>query len=57
VTVDDIDALVNVVPANGGVVQFGPEDVFDSGRMMGIQDPAGAQFYLIQKAELDPWIE
>ena len=48
VTVDDIDALVDVVNKNGGGLLFGPEDVFDSGRMMGIQDPGGAALNLWQ---------
>ncbi len=48
VTVDDVDALADVVKANGGTVLYGPEDVFDSGRMMHIQDPAGAALNLWQ---------
>ena len=48
VTVDDIDALVDVVNKNGGGLLFGPEDVFDNGRMMGIQDPGGAALNLWQ---------
>ena len=48
VTVDDVDALVDVVKANGGVVVYGPEDVFDSGRMLHIQDPTGAALNLWQ---------
>ena len=46
VTVDDVDALADVVKANGGTVLYGPADVFDSGRMMMIQDPTGAQLGL-----------
>ena len=48
VSVDDVDALVDVVTANGGVILYGPMDIFDSGRMMVIQDPAGAQLGLWQ---------
>lgn len=48
VTVDDVDALVDVVKANGGNVIYGPEDVFDSGRMLHIQDPTGALLNLWQ---------
>ncbi len=48
VTVDDVDALVDVVKANGGLVVYGPEDVFDSGRMLHIQDPTGALLNLWQ---------
>ena len=48
VTVDNVDALADVVTANGGTVVYGPEDVFDSGRMMHIQDPTGAALNLWQ---------
>jgi len=48
VTVDDVDALVDVLRANGGEVIYGPEDVFDSGRMLHIQDPTGARLNLWQ---------
>lgn len=48
VTVDDVDSLVDVVQENGGTALFGPEDVFDSGRMMGIHDSAGAALNLWQ---------
>ncbi|MCY3779089.1 MAG: VOC family protein [Chloroflexi bacterium] len=48
VTVDDVDALVDAVKANGGTVVYGPEDVFDSGRMLHIQDPTGAALNLWQ---------
>ncbi|MCY4020851.1 MAG: VOC family protein [Chloroflexi bacterium] len=48
VTVDDVDALADVVTAKGGTVVYEPEDVFDSGRMMHIQDPTGAALNLWQ---------
>lgn len=48
VTVDDVDALVDVVNANGGKVSYGPADVFDSGRMLVLQDPTGALLNLWQ---------
>ncbi len=48
VTVEDVDALVDVVTSHGGAVLFGPADVFDSGRMLMIQDPTGAQLGLWQ---------
>ena len=48
VTVDDVDALTALVKANGGTVLYGPEDVFDSGRMLHIQDPTGAALNLWQ---------
>lgn len=48
VTVDDLDALADVVTENGGTVVYEPEDVFDDGRMMHIQDPTGAALNLWQ---------
>ena len=48
VTVDDVDALADVVTASGGTVLYGPGDILDSGRMMQIQDPTGAALGLWQ---------
>ena len=48
VTVDDVDALAEVVRVNGGAVIYGPEDIFDDGRMLHIQDPTGALLNLWQ---------
>ena len=48
VSVDDVDALADVVTANGGTILYGPMDIFDSGRMLHIQDPTGAQLGLWQ---------
>ena len=48
VTVDDVDAMADVVTDNGGTVLFGPEDIFDNGRMIQIQDPTGAGLGLWQ---------
>ena len=48
VTVQDVDALADVVTENGGAIIFGPMDVFDSGRMLHIQDPEGAHLGLWQ---------
>ena len=48
VTVDDVDAMVEKVKANGGTVVAEPFDVFDSGRMMVVQDPTGATVSLWQ---------
>ena len=42
VTVDDVDALAGKVTELGGTVISEPFDVFDSGRMMVLQDPTGA---------------
>jgi hypothetical protein len=42
VTVDDVDSMPAKVTAAGGVVMAAPFDVFDNGRMMVVQDPAGA---------------
>lgn len=48
VSVDDVDALADVVTANGGTILFGPMDVFESGRMLQFTDPTGAQLGLWQ---------
>ena len=48
VSVDDVDSFVDVVTAHGGAIIFGPMDVFDSGRMLQITDPTGAQLGLWQ---------
>ena len=48
VSVDDVDSLADVVTDNGGTILFGPMDIFDSGRMLQIQDPTGAQLGLWQ---------
>ncbi|MDX1993729.1 MAG: VOC family protein [bacterium] len=42
VTVDDLDSLPEKVTAAGGTVIAPPFDVFDTGRMMVVQDPTGA---------------
>ena len=48
VAVDDVDALLPVITANGGTIIYGPMDVFDSGRMAFLADPTGAQLGLWQ---------
>ena len=48
VSVDDVDALAAPVTDNGGTVVAAPFDVFDSGRMMYIQDPTGGRLGLWQ---------
>ena len=48
VAVDDVDALLPVVTANGGQIIYGPMDVFDSGRMAFFMDPEGAALGLWQ---------
>lgn len=48
VTVDEVDPLAEVVTSNGGTIVHGPWDVFDSGRMLHIQDPTGAHLGLWQ---------
>ena len=47
VSVDDVDALTDVVTANGGTILYGPMDIFDSGRMLHIQDPTGGAAWLV----------
>ena len=48
VSVDDVDAMADVVTANGGTIVFGPMDIFDSGRMLQFIDPTGAALGLWQ---------
>lgn len=48
VAVDSVDEATERARGLGGLVLAGPFDVFDSGRMSVIQDPAGALFYLWQ---------
>ena len=48
VTVEDADAMAEAVTANGGTILFGPADVFESGRMVQIQDLTGAALGLWQ---------
>ncbi|MDQ7026398.1 MAG: VOC family protein [Anaerolineae bacterium] len=48
ITVDDVDALAEKVTELGGKVTSPPFDVFESGRMMVIQDPTGANVSLWQ---------
>jgi predicted enzyme related to lactoylglutathione lyase len=43
-TVPDADAAAETVRANGGQVNFGPEDIPEVGRFAIIQDPHGAVF-------------
>ena len=48
VSVDDVDAMVEPVKANGGTILFEPMDIFDSGRMLQFMDPTGAKLGLWQ---------
>lgn len=48
ITVDNVDAMVDPITENGGTVVHGPMDVFDSGRMLILQDPTGAHVALWQ---------
>lgn len=48
VTVEDVDAMVEPIQANGGTILFEPMDIFDSGRMLQFMDPTGAQLGLWQ---------
>ena len=47
-TVEDADATAERVKELGETVQFGPFDVFDSGRMAVVIDPTGAPFAVWQ---------
>jgi uncharacterized protein len=46
--VADCDATVSAAAGHGGTVVMGPMDVPEVGRIAGIVDPAGAQFYVIK---------
>jgi uncharacterized protein len=48
ITVDDVDAMVEKVNDLGGTVMVGPMDIFESGRMLTVQDPTGAVVSLWQ---------
>ena len=48
VTVDSVDAVADVVADLGGTILLGPIDRFERGRMLYIQDPAGAKLNLWQ---------
>ncbi len=48
VTVDDVEAMADLVTVNGGAILYGPGDVFEAGRMLQIQDPTGAALGLWQ---------
>lgn len=50
-TVDDTDAAVAKVAANGGTIQMGPEDAPGVGRLAVCQDPSGADFVLLKPQE------
>ncbi len=51
VAVDSVDEAAERARGLGGTVLAGPFDVFDSGRMAVVQDPAGALFYMWQAGE------
>lgn len=51
VAVDDVDKTCEVVTGAGGTVAMPPVDVFTSGRMAVVQDPAGAFLSLWQAGE------
>ncbi len=48
VSVDNVDALLDTVTEQGGMIIAPAMDIFDSGRMAVIQDPTGAQLGLWQ---------
>lgn len=48
ITVDDVDAVADLIKEHGGKVVHGPMDVFDNGRMLVLQDPTGAHVALWQ---------
>ena len=50
-TVENVDESMAAITQNGGVVVFGPMDVFEAGRMAMCQDPQGA-FFAIWQAKM-----
>jgi predicted enzyme related to lactoylglutathione lyase len=46
--VDDIQAKIDAVVSQGGVVLFGPEDIPGVGRIATVDHPAGGGFSLMQ---------
>ena len=51
VSVEDLDATLELIVANGGSVVMGPIDVFNSGRMAIASDPLGAVFAMWQAVD------
>ena len=47
-TVDNVEDTMVSIAQNGGTVVFGPQDVFEAGRMAFCQDPQGAFFAIWQ---------
>jgi hypothetical protein len=47
ITVDDVDSLVEKIPALGGTILHGPQDIPGVGRFITAQDPTGATVGLI----------
>ena len=47
-TVDNVEDTMASIAQNGGTVVFGPQDVFEAGRMAFCQDPQGAFFAIWQ---------
>lgn len=50
-TVENVDDTMGLIAQNGGTVVFGPQDVFEAGRMAFCQDPQGAFFAIWQAKE------
>jgi predicted enzyme related to lactoylglutathione lyase len=53
ITVDDVDSLVEKIPALGGTILHGPQDVPGVGRFIIVQDPTGAAVGLITLASAE----
>ena len=47
-TAADVDSVAEQAVRMGATITFGPTDVFDAGRTVGIQDPQGAHFLVWQ---------
>ncbi len=54
---DDIDRAIGLIRDLGGEIHIPKLEIPGEGHFAFVSDPAGAQFYLMQKLALDPWIE
>lgn len=53
----DIDRAIGLIRDRGGEIHFPKLEIPGEGCFTFVSDPAGAQFYLMQKSELEPWVE
>ena len=53
----DIDRAIGLIRDRSGEIHFPKLEIPGEGYFSFVSDPAGAQFYLMQKSVLEPWIE